>query len=474
MSIRKGTTIIAGNSSPLDWTGTLQEYNIALENGTIKENMVCYITDDTLYTDDIRPEIETLNSVKANKDLSNLSEVGEKHFLNKSQITNCITEIPQRIKLELKDGVLTLKAGSEVIVPNGFEEDGTTPKFDYITITSDISSTNTNTGGASFVYYSESYGNPALVFSHIGSTISGASIQANYTIYNTSINKVNYLNSNSEVQDERSLPIAIVQRTGVISSIDQVFNGIGYIGSTVWVDKDVKCLMPNGRNEDGTLNNLEFTVPHITMRTYPTNQNTPFEQMFGIDNKYGLGESTLVELDYIPTTLLGDYFNWVLHTPSNIIYQWDGTAYTPKLEQLCVIGDKVTINNGIIKSLQSKQPFRAVDYSDKSEISSWGMPSGRYIDLTLGATGTEYTAPANGWVVWHRMASVGQDIHLSNLTSTGDTKCLSMYPYASIAGKLEAYIPVKKGDRFRTGYSANASDSNNVNCFRFIYAQGEL
>ena len=106
MSIRKGTTIIAGNSSPLDWTGTLQEYNIALENGTIKENMVCYITDDTLYTDDIRPEIDRLDNVKANKDLSNLSEVGEKHFLNKSQITNCITEIPQRIKYTLENGTL--------------------------------------------------------------------------------------------------------------------------------------------------------------------------------------------------------------------------------------------------------------------------------------------------------------------------------------------------------------------------------
>ena len=56
---------------------------------------------------------------------------------SKSQITNCLLEVPQRIKLELNDGVLTLKAGSQVIVPNGFEADGTTPKFDYADITSD-------------------------------------------------------------------------------------------------------------------------------------------------------------------------------------------------------------------------------------------------------------------------------------------------------------------------------------------------
>ena len=61
------------------------------------------------------------------------------HKLNDNQITNCLLEVPQNIKLELNDGVLTLKAGSKVIVPNGFEEDGLTPKFDYVTIDSDIS-----------------------------------------------------------------------------------------------------------------------------------------------------------------------------------------------------------------------------------------------------------------------------------------------------------------------------------------------
>lgn len=48
--------------------------------------------------------------------------------------------IPQDIKLELNNGTLTLKAGSRVYVPNGFESDGTTPKFILKTIQSDITS----------------------------------------------------------------------------------------------------------------------------------------------------------------------------------------------------------------------------------------------------------------------------------------------------------------------------------------------
>ena len=49
------------------------------------------------------------------------------------QITNCITAIPQDIKLELNNGSLTVKAGSKVYIPNGpgvFDE--VTTSSDYI------------------------------------------------------------------------------------------------------------------------------------------------------------------------------------------------------------------------------------------------------------------------------------------------------------------------------------------------------
>ena len=67
--------------------------------------------------------------------------------------TNRILEIPQDIKLELNNGTLTLKAGSKVYVPNGFESDGTTPKFDVVTIENDIVSQNFNRSGANFIRY---------------------------------------------------------------------------------------------------------------------------------------------------------------------------------------------------------------------------------------------------------------------------------------------------------------------------------
>lgn len=413
----------------IDWEGTEAEYTRAMLNGEIDPNWYCYITDDESLVDyadvanqslsNLRPDGEARFDAKANIDLDNLSEVGEDKLnnlvinkankattlngygitdgLNKNQITNCLLEVPQNIKLELKDGTLTLKAGSKVIVPNGFEANGTTPKFGYVTIASDISVTNTNTGGASFVYYTESYGNPALVFSHIGSTISGESIQANYTIYNTSINKVNYLNTNSEVQDERSLPIAIVQRTGVISSIDQVFNGFGYIGNTLFCDKGVKALAPNGRNADGTLKTIEFITDKVLVYT----------------DTYARTNQNLV----LNTSYFGPQVNYSFDAENNCSY--NGSNIT----QYCQVG-YLTKTTTAITSFQPKLSFRAVDQSDFNNTP-------HIIETYINGT-SWYRVWSNGWKEQGGVAGFPQYTNNYGLTFTF-LKPFSNANYTSIA-----------------------------------------
>ena len=200
----------------------------------------------------------------ANKDLSNLTSTGEKHFLGKPQITNCITEIPQDIKLELNNGVLTLKAGSKVYVPNGFEQDGTTRKFDVVTTSSDMSKTFVD--GQPYVLYVINNG-ASLGLNALNTVYSGSSdTHSGWRLfYNTATNTITRYNGNDEVIESNcSLPVAIYSgASNVITTIDQVFNGFGYIGSTVFVLPNVKGLAPNGRNTDGTLKNTEFTVGSV-------------------------------------------------------------------------------------------------------------------------------------------------------------------------------------------------------------------
>ena len=98
----------------------------------------------------------------------------------------------------------------------------------------------------------------------------------------------------------------------------------------------------------------------------------------------------------------------------------------------------------------------------KSYVSGLSMPSNKYIDLTLGASGSTYTAPANGWVYLCSASSwcaVG--------LSTGSLMSSSS-PEIPGWGGGRVFLPVKKGTIFAIEYSGT------IAFFRFIYAEGEV
>ena len=104
--------------------------------------------------------------------------------------------------------------------------------------------------------------------------------------------------------------------------------------------------------------------------------------------------------------------------------------------------------------------------SGKSLVSGWSMPSNRFIDLTLGASGSTYTAPANGWVILNKAATgIGQEIRLINQLNQLCGYAIS----ASNNASLDTKIPCRKGDPILVYYSASGSLAN----FRFIFAEGE-
>ena len=97
----------------------------------------------------------------------------------------------------------------------------------------------------------------------------------------------------------------------------------------------------------------------------------------------------------------------------------------------------------------------------------------RYVDLTLGSSGSVYTSPADGWV------------GLSKI-SGGSNQYVALYAGTEVANSSETYygyemrgtgsgnyltvmMPVQKGDQFYTTYSASGA----LNHFRFFYAVGD-
>ena len=97
--------------------------------------------------------------------------------------------------------------------------------------------------------------------------------------------------------------------------------------------------------------------------------------------------------------------------------------------------------------------------------SGFGFPSNNYDDLELGASGTQYTAPANGWVYIGGIGPSFVDIAASG-TNTGYGYC-----YSSRSDKfVRALLPVVKGKVFQVFYDNSFTSDFG---FGFIYAEGE-
>lgn len=121
-------------------------------------------------------------------------------------------------------------------------------------------------------------------------------------------------------------------------------------------------------------------------------------------------------------------------------------------------------------NFMSQGTFESIETADDElyavSASGIGFPSSRYEDLTLGATGTTYTAPANGWFYLSKTtSSTNQYIHFGN-----ETKGYTLNQFVPTSGNnCRLIFPVQKGDIVKVTYTAGGTTNN----FRFIYAEGD-
>ena len=98
------------------------------------------------------------------------------------------------------------------------------------------------------------------------------------------------------------------------------------------------------------------------------------------------------------------------------------------------------------------------------EAAEASMPSGKYVDLTLGASGSTYTAPANGWVY-----CVGKTTASSSYISVDipNTFC-GINGIAANQDLTLNQIAVEAGTVFGVRYG-----NVTLTLLRFVYAQGD-
>jgi hypothetical protein len=123
------------------------------------------------------------------------------------------------------------------------------------------------------------------------------------------------------------------------------------------------------------------------------------------------------------------------------------------------VGETVQ-NANLINAGRIEEKVASLIPDNSSLISGYGMPS-RYADITLGASGTKYTAPANGY--YNLAYNCGSDCYVSLFTNELECSAWQDGNWSAL------FLPVKKGAVMTLNYR-NLTKRH----FRFIYAQGEV
>lgn len=361
-----------------------------------------------------------------------------------SNITNCITEVRHDIKLELNTNAMVLKSGSKFFVPNGFEADGTTSKFNTITLSNDINGTGgwagANVPQLLFVIGGTYLNIFPVQYCFSGSVPPTSFFNNKWAIwYDTTNNIIKWTTDAGDTWSANySLPLAVVIETtneNVINKIEQIFNGFGFIGSTVFALPGVKGMSPNGKNADGTYKNSFWNTNSIVTKTFTDTNISDISFQGSVFN------CSTYSLDC----------NNYLHNSSGI------------QENSTVIG-KIARTNGKIDYFDFYDVFKIADYNDTEYITKQSMPGNKYTNLTLGTSGSAYTAPADGYFVLIKQS--GGVNEWANFENEGNGLSLGVYPPSGMNGRL--FFPASKGDVIRVNYTLSGATGR----FKFIYANG--
>lgn len=285
--------------------------------------------------------------------LNKISQSKPENVVDYTRITNCLTEIPQDIKLELADGTLKLKAGSKVYNMS---------TNSYSTANTDVVFNAFKTSTGKCVLFVNSNASVSQGFIDTNNTYSGSSVPsgsyANNSVFFNTTDKKFYIYQNGWSEWGVSILGVATLSNGSVTSIDRTFNGFGYIGNTVFALPGVKGLIPNGVNTNGSLNSIERTSSSIAIKTL----NGTITNGALITNLSGTLESSLwfspQARDY-PDSYTGRYYNYA-ENYIKLIFSRKWSYQSGYMLCAYFTAD----STGRITSLTPNTAFHAVDYNE--------------------------------------------------------------------------------------------------------------
>ena len=219
-------------------------------------------------------------------------------------------------------------------------------------------------------------------------------------------------------------------------------------------------------NEDGSLKNIESRIPSVQILTNP---DTDKNKVITINDGGTISQHNEWIVSKTRPTFREEWNQCWYNPDTNKVFFYRSATNNRFMQTAFAISFSVG-GDTRITGFTSKNAFHAVDYSDTEYIAHQAMPSTKYIDLTLGSSGTVYTAPADGYVAIRQY-----------FASENSSNFVGIYHYdASIdimqsrpaQSDVATFMPIKKGQRFRVYY--NNITPNVASYFRFVFAEGVL
>lgn len=395
-------------------------------------------------------------------------------------ISNCIIEQPQRIKYTLADGKLTVKAGSVVIVPYGTKDLRTqypigsnflSDKFKVVDtqFTSNgffvwaeaqqdlvnTSTASTDTERQPYVYLSGSIGAMVRMESGTASTASST-----YTVYyNTATNRIGIASTSTTISYESVVSFPFMRIMGNSNTfwarVLQVFNGMGFIGNTFWLDKGVKVLMPDGLNKDGTCKNVAYTTPNLLLRTLQNTSTWTREKqaliLYKGDLSTNVSNNRYYEAFSIPDSV-SSYVTW-LNLSDNTMYHAEATPGEFSKITACFLG-YANIELGKIKAFSPRPVVKVADISEVHRlIQSFNTSS-------KAANG--YIKLGDGVIIqWGRITNSGSSSYTVTLPTPYTTTNYTPSVIDNTSGEKQSHASVTSVSTTKFGGTVS-TDANSI------------
>lgn len=274
--------------------------------------------------------------------------------LGENLITNCLKEIPQRIKLALEDGKMRLYKGSVLTYGDGtnltIEEDVFSQQYVDATFENLILVYEPHSTAKMFVYKQD--------YNVLCQDTQPTTTRTDSIWFDTANHKMKVTHDAGATWYEVPLPIGIASITpNVWKSLVQVFNGMGCVGNVIWLDKGVKGLAANGK--EIITDKLTFTTITDTV-TRNRNININRNGVWTNADMFTYYQSTPPDIDK------SNYQLW-FKEDEKIVYE-----HLINADKWTVLED-IYLQAGIcgwdssskrITSFTPKFPFRVTDYND--------------------------------------------------------------------------------------------------------------